>query len=540
MTINGYQVTADWSRGGDYTGVLEDLTAASPSYISDEADVVARWGRGDPRATEDATAGVLTFVIRNSGREFSNENPSSPIAGDVIPGTSVRLQVTNPVDFSPDVLFQGPTTAPMNVDTTRKELAVTCSDGWGKPGDTKLSTTVYQGNRTGDLINVILDAIGWPAAARSVDPGVTFVPYWWVEGVDASTAVTDLIHSEGPPAIAYVQNGVFVFRDRHHRVTQTASLTSQGTYTHTIPAGAVPGDYKILTGSFGYDNGLDRIVNSATLEVTPRIPANPAVVWSTDDSIALGANESRVFMIRPDDPFINLQTPSVTGQFVQDQDGTTSYLPDYVLGSGSVSFGLSRTSGQSAFLTITAGGSGCSLPQGLRVRGTPLIAGATRQFTTSDTVSQKKYGNADWDGAAPWAGYYDADAIVDHVVSLYAQHQPSVTFDVDGAVSPATLARILTTQISDRITVRNDENFVNGDYSVEQLTHTIRGLGRRHLLTIGAQVVEPVQAANQFTFDVAGKGFNDGQFALDSANNPATMFRFDVVGKGFNDGAFSV
>jgi hypothetical protein len=37
-------------------------------------------------------------------------------------------------------------------------------------------------------------------------------------------------------------------------------------------------------------------------------------------------------------------------------------------------------------------------------------------------------------------------------------------------------------------------------------------------------------------FDTAGQGFNQGTFAADGLDDPATLFRFDVAGHGFNQG----
>jgi hypothetical protein len=537
VTVRGYQLAADWSRSGVYTGTLEDVS----SYVNDD-DIVVSWGRSDARATEDATAGKLAFALTNIDRQFSDDNSSSPIFGKVLPGTPVRLNVTNPADAGITTVFLGPMD---DLDTdpnaAGKDFTASCSDGWGLPGDTKLSTPVYQGQRTGDLIQIILDAIGWPVANRSIDYGATLIPYWWVEGQDAATAINDLVHSEGPPAIAYVANGIFYFRDRHHRVTLARSTTSQGTYTHTIPAGAVGGDHKILAGSFKRNHGLKNIVNSATLEVTPRIPGNREVVWKSDDPIVLGASESVTFVIRTDDPFLDLQIPLAQVSYLD--DGTWTY--DYHVASGSVSFALSRTSGQSAFLTITAAAGGAFLDLGIKVRGTPLKNGATRKYAASNPVSQGMFGDNDWDGAAPWAYFYDADTLVNKIVNVYGQARPSVTFDIEGVISAATLTEILGQQISDRITVRNDELGLNADFMVEQLTHTIQQLGIRHILTIGAQVMEPLQAAQPFIFDTATptvNGFGNGQFNMDGVNNPATMFRFDTSSpttQGFGVGVFA-
>lgn len=734
-TARGYQVGVDWSRQGLYTGVLEDVS----SYVEPTPDVEASWGRSEPRATEDAKPGSMSYALRNNGREFSPENQSSPIAGKILPGTPNRLQVTDPSTAGITTLFLGPMDVPdVDPNAAGRDVSVSCSDGWGRQGRLKVSTPVYQGLRTGDLINVVLDAAGWPADRRSIDPGATVVPYWWVEGQEAANAVDDLVHSEGVPAVAYVAAGVFVFRDRHHRLLDPPSLYSQGTYTHlqspgiwasasdsfsrsvssgwgtadtgqawttsggvvsdfnvgsgvgtqshsavnvsrrawlasvtseqiqatvsvpvvatgaalnaavtlrnldpvndhyraqlgfglagamtlslvertggadstlatvaladtyaagtrvtvrfradgktlrakawltgaaepgwqvsatdpTIGSGYPPGvrtlvatgntntlpvvfsvddvvvsptDDKILKGSFRYNHGLANVVNSASLEVTPRIPADRQVVWSTDNPVTLGASESQTLVIRTDDPVVDLQLPSALIAYLE--DGTTTF--DYHLASGAVSFALSRTSGQSALLTLTAGAAGAVLDTGLRLRGTPLRAGAARIFSAADVSSANSYGDSDWGGSAPWAHFYDADVLVRSVVSQFAQPRPTVQFEVDGVVSPATLTRILGTALSDRVTVRNDEMGLNADFMVEQLGHTIRRMGQRHILTVGAQLAEPAQALNPFTFDTAGQGFDQGQFALDAGTNPATMFVFDTAGHGFNDGRFA-
>jgi hypothetical protein len=524
MPVRGHRPAFDWSRSGLFTGTLEDVS----SYVTDD-DVEIAWGRSAPRALENSKAGTMGIALNNMDRQFSPENTSSPIAGKVLKGTPARYDITDPATAGITTLIRGPITSFTADPSVTPEFVAQVGDGWGTPGDTKLSTPVYQGQRTGDLITIILNLIGWPADRRAIDPGATLVPYWWLEGTDAATAVTDLVQSEGPPAIAYVAGGVFVFRDRHHRITATKSTVSQGTYTHTKPAGAVVGDHKILADTFTYDHGQDHIVNTAELDVTPRVPGDLQVVWESTDPILLIANQVLTLTIRTDDPFINLTTP-------------TAAPGDFQLGSGSVTAALSRTSGQSALLTLTAGAAGAFLETGIRVRGVPLAQGAARKFSASDVSSISTFGSADWDKTAPWAYYYDAEAITGIVVSNFAGARPSVTFEVDGVLSAATHTRNLATAVSDLITVRNDELGLNTTFHVEQVTHTIQQLGLRHRVTVGAQLSAPLQATVPFTFDLAGAGFNDGRFALEAGSSATTMFTFDTASgatQGFGAGRFA-
>lgn len=517
----------DWSRHGSYANTLEDVT----SYVTKNKHISVSWGRSDTSATTDSEAGKLEVDLRNTGRQFSSENASSPIAGKVVPGTKGRLNVTHPITGATTTLFSGPLdTFTVDPNSAEKTFSASLLDGWGVPGAEALSTAVYTGMRTGDLIGVVLDSIGWPSAARDLDPGATIVPYWWEDGNDAATAVQRIVASEGPPAIAYVKGGIFYFRDRFHRITRAASTTSQGTFTHIKPAGTGPaGDYKMLRGTFAYDHGWN-IANSVTFSVARRTPGAQAAVWTTDTPISLGAGETQTLIVHTDDPFMAAVTPVLN--------------TDYTLASGTVTVSVSRDSGQTVFITLTAGGGGALINGGFQLRANPLAVDSTLQVQVEDASSVGTFTRRKWDGEVPWAGYGDATAIARRIVATYGQPRPSITFSF--AVSPAMraadysryLTKVLGLAISDRITVRNDEMGINADFMVEHLAHDIQQLGVIHTVQVYCQVPEPTQPSNVFTFDTAGKGFNDGLFGVDGIDSATNIFQFDVAGHGFTDGFF--
>lgn len=534
MNSRGYELAGDWSRHGIFTGTLEDVT----DLVSDSADVVTSWGRGSGRTADNAPAGKLSAAVANHDRQFSPENAASPIAGKVLPGTRLRFQVT--VSGQITTLFDGPIDN-LEIDPTApaRDLVVEALDGWGSPGAEELSTAVYSGQRTGDLIGVVLDAIGW-TGGRSIDAGATVVDWWWAEGIDAATAVDDLIASEGPPAIAFVQGGTFYFRDRHHRLLSAASLASQGLYTHIIPQGSGPaGDFKITEGTFRYDHGLNRIFNAASFEITPRVPADFTHVWTSETPISLGANEAVQLIAQSSDPFILAQDPA---PFAFNADGEPTD-GEYSLTAGSLaSITLSRTSGQTTTITITAGAGGAYLDQGMRLRAVPLTSRASVKVAEEDVSSMGTFRRQAWNGKVPWANAYDASAIAQKVVSVYATPQPVVSLEVtatEGSWPTGYLAQMVARTISDRITIRNDDHGVNADYMVERVTHTVKKMGTIHRLQLECQVAEPEQAANAFAFNVAGRGFNDGAFAANGLTDGASMFQFDTAGHGFDDGRFA-
>lgn len=394
------------------------------------------------------------------------------------------------------------------------------TDAVGREDDDTLSTPVLQGVRTGEVISYILDQIGWPAERRAIDPGATLIRFWWEEGTDIAAAIDKVVASEGPPAIAYVEGGIFTFRDRHHRVRSAASQTSQGIVTHTFPAGPQGPDYKVKKDSFLYNHGVKNLINSASFSVDIRQPTGPSEVWVQEDPVSFGVGESQVFYAQPSDPVINALEPSTA-------EGT-------IVGTGTFTATLSRTSGASIAVTVTNSTGGVMTR--LALMASPLEVKRTAKVTASVPAKQRSA----WPGDAPWAGPYDAQVIANRIVALYADYRPRVTFTLVN-FNDRYLSKILSLRISDRITVKSTLHGVDRDFYVERVEHTISRL-LIHEVTVTCVVTEPAQAANPFTFGVAGKGFNDGVFAVDGIDNAASMFIFDTptgATQGFGIGQFA-
>lgn len=526
MTVRGYTLAVDWSQDGTYTGTLEDITTGA--RLAEDPTLHVAYGRDTAQALSPMAAGKLTFGINNEDRAFSPENTASAIAGDVEPGRAVRLQ------YSGTTLFEG-VVEDIEVDHTDpgRKVTVECLDAWGRPGAEKLSTPVHTGVRTGDAINLILDAIGWPTAARDIDPGATVINWWWAEGDDAATAVEKLVNSEGPPAGAWVEGGTFVYRDRHHRILNTASLTSQASFSHANPAGSRPGTLKILGGA-EYDRGMANIINTVTFPVEVRRHAATGVVWSTDDTFSMTDGETIEIEAQADDPFLNAIVPV---------DGT-----DFTTSPGAVEVWLSRDSGQAVTIFVKAVGGPATIV-GMALRAQALTVARTTKVHVEDSVSRGKFGVRTWEREAPWCGVEDARAVAQRIVAVYAEARPTVTVQV--AITPtgshpvigkvAYTSQITGRRISDRVTIAIDELGLDEDFFVEHIEHDVKKLGALHVLTLGCQVARPEQPANVFTFDVAGLGFNDGVFGLSGIDDPDSVFVFDGgSGHRFDEGAFAV
>lgn len=512
MTVRTYGLLIDWSRDGTFSGTREDVSG----YVLSDSDIVVTWGREAAQVNTQAVSGSMSFALRNDDQAFSPERTTSPIYGLVEEGTPVKFQMSG------TSLLEGVLDG-FTVDQDHPARAFTAEvrDAWGQPGAERLSTPVYRGIRTGEAVHLILDDVGW-TGARDIDPGVTFMPFWWAEGQDAAGAISDLVASEGPPSIAYVEGGTFIFRDRQHRILRAQSLTSQATFAHAAPGGSRPTALKVSRG-FGYNHGLRDITNVATFAVDTRGYGEVAVVWSTTDTISISDGETQRLVISGSEPFIQAIVP--------EQD------IDYILSAGIVSISLSRDSGAGCIISITAVG-GDAVVTGMALRANPVVTLRTQMISAEDSTSISRRGRRTWSQPAPWVNVYDADALATRIIGTFAEPRPSVTLSFS-SINPTHTAQILARKISDRITVINDDLGLNQDFYIERIVHTVRGL-LTHTVEFGCQVVGPTQPTNVFRFNTTGQGFNQGVFGAAGIDDPANIFQFDgASGHRFDQGVFA-
>lgn len=223
---DGYTVAIDWNSDGNYNDTAENVT----DDVLASGPVVFQYGRDQARALSPPAVGTLGFSLCNASRIYSPENPNSPISNDIAPAAPIKIEEVIGGTLYP--LMTG-RVDDFNIHADRgdRSAVITGLDGLALLRGTKISTELYQAQRTGFLVGVILDAIGW-TAPRDIDLGATHVPWWWASEADAFDLLAELLASEGPPSIAYIApDGTFTYRDRHHRLLRAASLTSQATFS---------------------------------------------------------------------------------------------------------------------------------------------------------------------------------------------------------------------------------------------------------------------------------------------------------------------
>jgi hypothetical protein len=288
-----------------------------------------------------------------------------------------------------------------------RSVPMTCIDTLGRFKGVSITTSLYRGLRTGDAIGYVLDALGWPTADRDLDPGASFLPYWWLDDTDAFEALMTLADSEGPAALITCDGqGRIAFRDRHHRLIQAASLTAQATWRSS-------GTEPCISSPTIYNHGWKEIINSATVEVPLRqVDGELSVIWNAEGQIVIASGTSLTITARSAGPFQGAVTP------VQDAD--------YTLLTGAVSISLSRTSGQSTAITIAA--TGDVILQDLQLRGY-AITSTSVVVSSTDQQSIDRYGPKSLpDTRLPtWANIYDAKAILDLIVAQRAERLPTLS-----------------------------------------------------------------------------------------------------------------
>lgn len=506
------RIEVDWDKDG-FGSADDDVTLDTQVSEGRGDKVTCSYGRDLTSPLAPIVSGRGGFTLDNMDRKYSPRYTGSPLFGRIKPARPVRITRTVPTglytdfysDFYPTggdgelsdilsdifpsgggevfTLFYGVTDDnPINPDVESKTASVGLIDELGFFRGVKISTPLYSGIRTDEAIGYILDAAGWPAERRSLDAGATVIPYWWEEGEDALAALDKIVESEGSPAMLHMgTEGEVIFRSRHHRLIDTASVSPQATWS------ADGGPEPVMGVPFSYDEAWRNIINTGLISVDVRTPQEEEDVWTLEGAIAFAASESKQFIAAGTDPFRNAVAPVEA--------------TDFILTSGTItSVTLSRTSGASTTITVTAGGGGAQI-DGLKLRAQPVRTAYTVQVTASDATSIADYGQRSFPHDLPWCNQWDAQAILETAIEQRAQPLPvlGVTFLL-GTDDPVRVAGVLSRNLSNRIIVNEPETATAGDFFLESIGHEFTA-DFDHVVNLGLEAVPPdgpATAANIF------------------------------------------
>lgn len=497
-----------WLDAVQIIGPGEDITTR---VFGTRGNVSFTYGRDQARSLSAITPGETSLEVDNTSRDYSPNNPSSPLRDHLGPGKP--LLIHSAFDGQGYDLFRGYVdTYEIAPDRDKRSVTFGALDLLARLSQVTISTQVHASLQTGQAIGKVLDAAGWPSDARDLDAGATTIRWWWEEGTDALEAIKKIAESEGPPAFAYVDSGGnMVFRGRHHRILSSASTTVQATFRDS-------GTEPVFGQEMTYDIGWSDLVNEVTATVEEREPEGEQTVWDTDEIIALGEGETRTLRVEPNDPFIRAHTP------VAKPTAGVSGVYDYTVRSGQVEVSLSRHSGQSTTIRIRAVG-GAAMVQGMALRAMPVTVARKHQVHTSDAPSINAHGRRSYEHEMPWADLHDATSVAEMILGQRAERLPIVHITLDNG-SDQRLTEILSRDLSDRIHIVETETFTDHDFFIENIDHTIGQAGTWHTVTFGCERVRS-QTSPVFTFDDDSAGFDDGLFGLSGFDDADTVLVLD-------------
>lgn len=509
-----YTIKISWRGSGSFTQAGDNVLGLGRV----KPDVQVSYGRDQSRALSPIAAGSASFRLNNISKDYSPENTASPLAGYLDPARPLIIGAQS--SSGAYTLFFGHTDDfGVNPAPNVKEVEVTGLDALADFRENRCTTDLYPAIRTGAAINAILDAIGWPTAKRDIDVGATTMRWWCMDDDEVWTAMSDIVNAEGTPAlITMAPDGTVIFRDRHHRLLEPASITSQATFRDT---GAEP----CYSAPVSYDQGWRDVYNVISFSVDERDPAPlESDIWTSDRTYSVPSGQSYDVLFSTSDPFTMAVTPVA---------GT-----DYMIRSGTPIITLSRTAGKSATITITASG-GDVVIDSLKVRGVLISNARTVQVQEESTTSINRYGRKTFPDNVKLASLEDAKALADIVLSYRSERLPTFSFTMIGD-RDARLDQQLGRDLSDRITIISGELGMSRDFFIEQISHVLPLGGLYPRTTFGCEAA-PAPADTPFTFDDATLGkFGTGKFASAPLDTSTGIFIFDHPTQGkFGTGLFA-
>ena len=336
MAALAVELAIDRNGDGDFSDPGENVTADA---LADTGIKVYR-GNDSARAISPPRIGDLQAELDNRSGGYS---PGSTVAA----GRAARLRIGSTDLWSGNL--ERPAQHP---EQERQSTELTALGAAARLRDVKVSTALHENIRVDEAMGRVLDAAGWPKAARSLAAARTTLEWFWADEEDAWDLLLSLYYTEGPGAMLFEgRSGELVFRNRHQILTRTASNSAQTTVRSTA---ALPR----IAGGFEHDYGVRHIINEASVKVVRRSAKALETVWNLGEPLELAPNEVRKLNARASskdsgrgssgNPFKDAVTP-VEGA-------------DYALAAGSLaSVSLDRTSGVSAELTLTAGPDGAAV-----------------------------------------------------------------------------------------------------------------------------------------------------------------------------------
>ena len=461
------------TAAANYTTLSKQLTA----------DVIeAEWSLGRDYASQltgRSVAGALTLRLLNTSGTYNSFNTASSIFGNILPRRKVRVRTVTP---SATTQWTGylDRIDPMPMVGKLATARLTAYGPLGVIAGRETSLALQANVTTDVAFGAVLDDVGWPAADRSLDTGLTTMGRFWTDKLNALTALRKLEDTESG-FIREGKDGKIYFHKRLYRLSSPYSV-SQATYTDA--AGGTIGYRGIVQ-----QDPLKEIYNEIRTTVQQYSSADaPLTLWTLSESSAnsplISPGQDRTWWAQypgPNSPAsgfaVDLWTsPASNTDFTANAsalgggDDLTAYLTvTPTKFANAMKITVSSTGSQDAYLTLLQG------------RGVPVYARDPVQVVSESTASQTKYLKRTFNNPGEFIPNTEqAQSYCDFNLSIYKDPNPILTITVLANLSSAILAECLARDIGDRITVVANNTAgvgtnlgINTDFFIESIRHHV-------------------------------------------------------------------
>lgn len=388
-----YQVSVAWTRIADTsnyaivgtatvggtdvvsgTGVADINNADEFSYY-DETDYAMRleYERGLIEPLGGATFAMADLVLDNTSHRFTIDY-NSTIGTALRPNRPVKMFIGFEVQSQDKLIpiLEGLTLSHPYEDKIKKTVAVQCYDYLRWLDQKPLESTVYENQRSDQIIEDILSDAGVGSTNYSLDTGNNTIAFAWFEkGETAGSRIRKICEAE--EAIFYQdEQGVLHFENR-----DKYAESPYDSYVWTIDKDDII-DW--------VQDKSSQIINRCIVKAAVRSAKSEQEVWRDGVEEEITAGNSVTIWANFENPCTSITTPAST--------------TDYAASSVSGGTGTDLTSDidititkftKSAKMVITNNGASTAYLYFMRLRGTPATVDYNIEEVFEDTNSQADY-----------------------------------------------------------------------------------------------------------------------------------------------------
>jgi len=490
MDLGTYRYYVDWDNGPGQSPPVEPFLGAFDD-ISAYA-LKADWSYGSDSGTPGQTkAGSASITLDNSSSLFSSYNTLSDIYGKILPGIWVRI--TMQIGAGAEVtMWQGKLDSIVPRVGDRVTVSTATLQAYGplqqSSEDADVDIAMQTDITTGDAVDLILDAAGYPAADRDIDTGLSTMSRFWARKGRVLELLRELEAQEAG-LLRETKDGKIQFESRAHRAS-APHTTARSTY----------GTGTLRPWNLQQENPLLDIYNSIKAKVRT-FNKSETVTLATICDVRNGTGGPPIPLANGETKVIDIEfpTPSSPSQLlaVETWGIVTVEINTTEAGDGTDLTNIVTMSRQELGRTLrctfvnSSGSAGYFIR--LFVNGVAIVEGDPLTVSAEDTTSQAKFRKRALPNPSQWLTQLaEGQAYCNHIIALYKDPRPALRFTLKANYNATHLAEAQAIDVSDRIHITaNLGTFglgINGDFFVESLHHKVNE-GRIHEVQVYCRAI---------------------------------------------------